>query len=152
MSSESKRELIIADIETVLGGIDGLDPYWTNVASVDRTPVVPTTIPAEDKPCALILTSAQPEKAAHKHNHQDRRELQLTIAGIMDTPSSDANRALNRFMQDVTVALMDDPARSGHAAETVIVSRQETTASADATVLTFEVKITVVYFCDSREE
>ena len=57
MAAESKRELILQNLKTTLEGINGEDPYWTEVKTVKRVPFVPTEFEGEDKPGLLIVAT-----------------------------------------------------------------------------------------------
>jgi len=86
MAEEPKRELILQDLETTLTAIDGEGPYWTEVKTVKRVPLVPTEFEGEDKPALLIVATGEPEEIENQMSYHDKRDLRVGIIGVMDRP------------------------------------------------------------------
>lgn len=151
MATESKRELILQNLKTTLEGINGLDPYWTAVQSVKRMPFVPTEFEGEDKPGLLIVATGEPEEMENQHNYHDRRDLRVGIIGVMDRPGNDEGTAINRFMRDVSIAVMNDVTRGGYAAMT-FKTRQLDASNLFGDLCLFEIELSIIYHCDGRTE
>lgn len=149
--TESKRELILANLQTTLEGIDGKEPYWTAVKKVKRIPIIPTDFKGEEKPGLLIAATGEPESIEHKHNFQDVRDLKAGIIGVMNRPANDTGTSINRFMKDVHVAVMADVTRGGNASMTAITSQLDV-SNLFGDLCLFEMEVSIRYHCDAREE
>lgn len=151
MANESKRELIFQNLKTTLEGINGEDPYWTEVKSVKRVPFVPTEFEGEDKPGLLIVSTGEPETIENQHGYHDKRDLKVGIIGVMDRPAGDIGTAVNRFMKDVGVVVMDDVTRGGNATQTFKVSQLDASNLFNDLCI-FEIELNIRYHCDGRNE
>lgn len=149
--AESKRELILQNIRTTLEGIDGEDPYWTEVKSVKRVPFVPTQFEGEEKPGLLVIATGEREEVENQPAHHDRRTMPVGIIGVMDRPAGDEGAAANRFMQDVTRAMMADVTRGGLASMT-FKTYQLDGSNTFGDLAVFEIEFNIRYHCDGREE
>ena len=151
MATESKMEMILQNLKTVLATIDGEDGYWTEVKSVKRVPFVPTEFQGEDKPGILIVATGEPEIIENQHSYHDKRDLKVGIIGVLDRPENDEGTAINRFMKDIGIAIMLDPTRGGYANQTFKVSQSdESNLFGDLCLLVIEINIR--YHVDGREE
>jgi len=151
MAEEPKRELILQDLETTLTAIDGEGPYWTEVKTVKRVPLVPTEFEGEDKPALLIVATGEPEEIENQMSYHDKRDLRVGIIGVMDRPKDDTGTAINRFMKDVGVAVMVDVTRGGYASQT-FKTRQLDASNLFGDLCLFEIELTIRYHCDGRNE
>jgi len=149
--TESKRELILQNLETTLGAIDGDDPFWTEVKSVKRVPFVPMEFEGEDKPGLLIVATGEPETIENQFNYHDKRDLKIGIVGVLDRPRGDQGTAINRFMKDVSIAVMADVTRGGLASMT-FKTRQLDASNLFGDLAMFEIELSIRYHCDGREE
>jgi len=149
--TESTRELILQNLKSTLESIDGNDPYWTNVRSVRRVPVVPTEFEGEEKPGLLIVATGEPETIENQSGYHDKRDISVGIIGVIDRPKSDEGTLINRFMKDVGIAVMLDVTRGGYAAQTFKV-RQLDASNLFGDLCLFEIELTIRYHCDAREE
>lgn len=160
MASESKRELIIQNLKTTLEGIDGNDPYWTGVRSVKRVNTVPTDLEGEEKPGLLIVLPGEQETNEPKHGYHDVRTIKVGIIGIIDVQNNEDDykgRAVNRFMKDVTVAVMADVTRGDFSATETNASMTMKTYQQDLSNLfgdlgIFEMELLIRYHCDAKIE
>jgi len=151
MAAESKREQIIQNLVTTLEGIDGEDPYWTEVKTVKRVPFVPTEFEGEDKPGLLVVATGEPEAIENQPGYHDKRDLRVGIVGVMDRPASDEGTAVNRFMKDVGVAVMADVTRGGYASQTFKTSQLDA-SNLFGDLCLFEIELNIRYHCDGRNE
>jgi len=154
MADEPKRELIIQNLKTTLEGIDGNDPYWTDVRSVKRVNTVPSDLEGEEKPGLLIMLPGAEESNEPKHNFHDVRTMKVGIVGIIDVQNeSDETKGqlVNRFIKDVSLAVMADVTREKKASMT------EKTFQRDLSNLfgdlgLFEMELAIRYHCDAKIE
>jgi hypothetical protein len=149
--TESKRELILQDLQTTLEAIDGKDPYWTEVKSVKRVPTVPEDLEGEEKPGLLIVATGEPETIEHQHAYQEKRDLRVGIIGILDRSKSDEGTEVNRFMKDVGRAIHVDVTRGGYASDTRKVQQLDA-SNLFGDLGIFEIELSIPYHCDAREE
>ncbi len=149
--TESKRELILQDLKTTLLAIDGTGDYWTTVKSVKREPFVPTEFEREDKPGLLIVATGEPETIENQPGYRDKRDMAVGIVGVLDRPNGDEGTAVNRFMMDVSRAVMADVTRGGQASMTFKKSQNDfSNLFGDLGI--FEIELSIRYHCDGREE
>lgn len=151
MASESTRELILQNMKTSLEAIDGEDPYWTEVTTVRRVPLVPTEFEGEEKPGLLIVQTSAPETVEHKHNYHDVRNMEVGVIGVIDRPAGDVGAVVNRFMKDVSIALMADVTRGGNASMT-FKQFQTDLSNLFLDLCLFEMGFVIRYHCDGRLE
>ena len=151
MAEESKREMILQDLETTLTAIDGKDPYWTEVKTVKRVPFVPTEFEGEEKPALLIVATGEPEEIENQMSYHDKRDLKVGIIGVMDRPEGDKGTAINRFMKDVSVAVMIDVTRGRYASQ-IFKTRQLDASNLFLDLCLFEIELSIRYHCDGRNE
>ena len=149
--TESKRELILANLVTTLEGINGVDPYWTKVAKVRRAAFVPTEFEGEEKPGLLVVATGEPEKIESKPGFQEKRDLRVGIIGVMDRPHADEGTAINRFMKDVSRAVMADVTRGGLSTMT-FKTYQLDQSNLFGDLGLFEMELSITYHCDGRNE
>jgi len=151
MATESKREMILQNLKTTLEGINGENPYWTDVKKVRRVPFVPTEFEGEEKPGLLIVATGEPEEIENQHGYHDKRDLKVGIVGVMDRPEGDVGTAVNRFMKDVGIAVMADTTRGRYATQT-FKTRQLDASNLFGDLCLFEIELNIRYHCDGREE
>jgi hypothetical protein len=149
--TESKRELILQNLKTVLGGINGVDPYWTEVKHVKRVPFVPNQFEATEKPGLLIVVTGQPEEITNLLGYQDKRSMKVGIVGVIDRTASDEGTLVNRFMKDVGIRIMLDPKRGGYASMTFRRSQTDF-SNLFQDLGMFEMVFDIEYHCDGRLE
>lgn len=149
--TESTRELILQNLKTVLGDIDGTGDYWTAVRSVKRVPYVPSDLESGEKPGLLIIATGEPETIENQPNYRDKRDLAVGIVGVLDRPVGDEGTAINRFMADVSRAVMADVTRGGKASMTFKRSQLDG-SNLFGDLGAFELEFIVRYHCDGREE
>jgi hypothetical protein len=149
--TEPKRELILANLVTTLEGINGVDPYWTTVKKVRRVPFVPTEFEGEDKPGLLIVATGEREENETRQGYQDRRDLRVGIIGVMDRPNADTGTAINRYMKDVSIAVMADVTRGGLSTMTFKTYQQDM-SNLFGDLGLFEMELSITYHCDGKNE
>jgi hypothetical protein len=111
--ADSRRELILQNVETVLRSITTANGYVNTVATVARGQINPLNLQAY--PVALILPMAdRPDAMASSLN---RREYTLTIR-LWVRPHTHLSEALESLITDVQKALMLDPRRGALAEDT----------------------------------
>jgi hypothetical protein len=151
VADESKRELILQNLKSALEGIDGDDPYWTEIKTVRRVPAVPTDFEGEEKPALLIIATGGSEDIENQHGYHDRRTMKVGIVGVMDRPADDEGAALNRLMQDVGIAAMADQTRGGYASAT-FKTFQVDHSNLFGDLCLFETELAIRYHVDGRTE
>jgi hypothetical protein len=110
----SRRESILANVETVLRTITTANGYAHDIGTVERGEINPLNLQAY--PCALILPMGdRPEAMA---SSVSRRDLSITIR-LWVKPHANLSEALELLITDVQTALMADPRRGGHAENTL---------------------------------
>ena len=160
MATESKRELIIQNLKTTLEGINGSDPYWTDVRSVTRVNTLPTDFEGEEKPSLKIVLPGEQETNEPKHGYHDVRTMRIGIVGILDVQNNDEDfkgQAVNRFMKDVTVAVMADVTRGAFSDTEKNASDTRKTYQQDLSNLfgdlgIFEMELAIRYHCEAKVE
>lgn len=149
--TESKRELILANLKTTLAAINGVDPYWTTVKSVKRVPTVPTQFEATEKPGLLIVATGEPETIENLPGFRDRRTMAVGIIGVLDLLSTDEGTQVDRFIKDVNIAVKADVTRGGYASMTFTKSQNDATGLFRDLGI-FEIELAIVYHCNAQEE
>ena len=138
-------------MESTLGAITGIDPFWTEVKSVRRVPAVPTEFENEEKPGLLLVATGEAETIENQHSFRDRRTLKAGVIGVINRPRNDEGTVVNRFMKDVSIAVMADISRGGLASMT-FKTRQLDASNLFNDLCIFEMEFEIIYFCDGREE
>jgi hypothetical protein len=149
--TESKRELILQNLESTLAVIDGTGEFWTKVRSIRRVTVVPNEFEREDKPGLMIVATGEPETIENQPCYRDKRVMSVGIVGVLDRPRDDEGTAVNRFMKDVAIAVMADVTRGGYAGMTFKKSQNDfSNLFGDLGI--FEIELSIEYHCDGRRE
>ena len=154
MADEPKRELIVQNLKTTLEGIDGQEPYWTEVKSVKRVNTVPSDLEGEEKPGLLIALPGAEESNEPKHNFHDVRTMKVGIVGIIDVQNESdeyKGRLVNRFMKDVSAAVMVDVTRGKQASMTEKTFQQDL-SNLFGDLGLFEMELNIRYHCDGKIE
>ena len=150
-AAEATRESILADIATTLATIDGTGDYWTAVISIKRVLEVPTNLEIEEKPAILIVPTGAVEQIENQHAYHDVHTMPIGIVGILDRSETDVGTAINRFMKDISIAMIADVTRGGYASMTW--KRSQTDQSAYfGRLAVCELEFAIRWHCDGREE
>lgn len=150
-ATESVRELILQNIATTLATIDGEDPYWTPVAHVQRVIAIPSEFNDDQKPGILVLNGGQQEEITTHHSYQVMHDMPIGIIGVMDRAEGDVGALANRFIKDVTIAMMADVTRGGYATDTR-KTYQVDQSNLFGDLVIIEIEFNIRYHTDGREE
>ena len=148
-AAEPKRELILANLKTTLAAINGAGYYWTTVKTVKRVPSVPADLEGEQKPGLLIVATGEKETIENEFSNRDRCTMAVGIIGVLNRPAADEGAAINRFMQDVRLAIMADPSRGGYATMTSLSSEIDF-SNLFGDLCAFEMEIHIRYHCNAK--
>jgi hypothetical protein len=141
--SISRRELILANIETVLNTITIPNGYENTLARVERWKQRGNSI--KDIPCAIISAGREEKEATPYPQSTAKLTVFIDIwTRQVDTDTSNTDTLLDSLLLDIEKAVMLDYARGGYAENTEIrgITPFETIEGSPSCGLMIELEIT----------
>lgn len=127
--AQSRRELILQDIETALREITHANSYSIDLLSVKRAPV--EVLEEDILPVAGIFEDKETvERVSWDISNIVKCSLPITIEAWQEAVENFSEIA-NKFLADIQKAILTDATRSGYANETIETSNEVYIAQAE---------------------